>query len=547
MSVKPDPIPPIPEETVRIAHAAFPQGNVYMTLRDQMGALYADSDFADLFPTRGQPALSPWRLAVITILQFMENLTDRQAADAVRARVDWKYALSLDLTDPGFDHTVLSEFRTRLVAHTAEERLLDLLLDLCKERGWLKARGKQRTDATHILAKIRALNRLECVGETLFHTLNVIALVAPDWLRTHATPQWGQRYTHRVEDYRLPTSKEARQQYAEVIGQDGWALLDLLTSSDAPDWLRTIPAVRTLQRIWEQQYHPQATGGGWRTEDHLLPSGHICNSPYDLDVRYARKRSTSWVGYKAHFTEVCEPNAPHLITQVMTTSAATTDDAMVTPIHEALASKDLIPDQHLVDAGYVDAELLVTSQTDFGVDLVGPSRGDYKWQAQQQTGFDASHFVIDWEQQQATCPQGQVSMGWMAAQDGKREVVKVKFSYAICHRCPVQSLCTKSGRRTLTLRPHLQYLALQTARQREQTDDFRVLRAQRAGIEGTHAQGVRRCGLRRSRYIGEPRTHLQHIATAVAMNLLRLHDWVTERPTAKTRLPPFAALIHGAA
>jgi transposase len=222
MSVKPDPIPPVPDETARVAHAAFPHGNVVMTIRDHFGALYTDTDFADLFPPRGQPAESPWRLALVTVLQFLENLTDRQAADAVRARVDWKYSLSLELTDPGFDHTVLSEFRTRLVAQSAEERLLDLILDLCKAQGWLKAHGKQRTDSTHILAKIRALNRLECVGETLFHTLNVLALVAPEWLRPHADPQWMERYAHRVEDYRLPSSKTERHQYANVIGQDGW-------------------------------------------------------------------------------------------------------------------------------------------------------------------------------------------------------------------------------------------------------------------------------------------------------------------------------------
>src|SRR5437899_3684863 len=107
-------------------------------------------------------------------MQFAEGLSDRQAADAVRSRIDWKYALSLELTDPGFNHTVLSEFRTRLVALTAEERLLEAVIDLCKERGWLKVRGHQRTDSTHVLAKIRAMNRTECVVETLRHALNVL-------------------------------------------------------------------------------------------------------------------------------------------------------------------------------------------------------------------------------------------------------------------------------------------------------------------------------------------------------------------------------------
>jgi transposase len=148
-------------------------------MRDEFGSIFADDDFADLFPQRGQPAEAPWRLALVTILQYVEDLSDRQAADAVRSRIDWKYLLSLELTDSGFDSTVLSEFRTRLVVGAAEQRLLDALLAVCRERKWLKARGRQRTDATHVLARVRAVNRLECVGETLRHALNSLAIAAP--------------------------------------------------------------------------------------------------------------------------------------------------------------------------------------------------------------------------------------------------------------------------------------------------------------------------------------------------------------------------------
>src|SRR5689334_14642613 len=165
MSLKVMPIPPIPEATARVAHAAFPHGTLLIQIRDELGTLYTDEDFADLFLSHGQPAEAPWRLALVSVLQLLEGLSDRQAADAVRSRLDWKYALSLELTDSGFDHTVLSEFRTRLLALTAEERFLEAVLTLCKEHGWLKAHGRQRTDSTHILAKVRALNRAECVVE----------------------------------------------------------------------------------------------------------------------------------------------------------------------------------------------------------------------------------------------------------------------------------------------------------------------------------------------------------------------------------------------
>jgi len=174
-----------------------------MQLRDALGTIYTDEGFADLFPTHGQPALAPWRLALVTVFQCMEGLTDRQAADAVRDRLAWKYALSLELTDPGFDHTVLSEFRSRLVEGNAEQRLLDLLLERCREGGWLKAHGRQRTDSTHVLAKIRALNRTLCVAQTLVYVLNVLSEVAPDWVRAHVPVEWVERYGERLEHERL--------------------------------------------------------------------------------------------------------------------------------------------------------------------------------------------------------------------------------------------------------------------------------------------------------------------------------------------------------
>src|SRR3954470_14780256 len=159
------PSPSVPAETARVARAAFPKGNPYLTLRDDLGPVFADKDFADLHPERGRPACPPWRLALVTLLQFREELSDRQAAEAVRARIDWKYLLDLELDDPGFDHSVLCEFRSRLLAGGAEERLLGKLLAACRARGLLKAHGGQRTDSTRVLASIRALNRLELVGE----------------------------------------------------------------------------------------------------------------------------------------------------------------------------------------------------------------------------------------------------------------------------------------------------------------------------------------------------------------------------------------------
>src|SRR3712207_4918197 len=217
MSLKPSPIEPVPEETARIARAAFRKGNPLLQLRDELGLIFADADFADLFPKRGQPGLAPWRLALVTLLQFRENLADRQAAEAVRARIDWKYLLGLELTDAGFDVSVLCEFRARLVEGGAEERLLEKLLVRCRELGLLKARGRQRSDTTHVLAAIRMLNRLELVGETLRAALNELAAVAPDWLRGAVPAAWPERYARRVEDSRLPRTKAEREAYARTV------------------------------------------------------------------------------------------------------------------------------------------------------------------------------------------------------------------------------------------------------------------------------------------------------------------------------------------
>jgi len=234
MSMHPQAIPPIPEETACVARAALPRSNTYLTMRDQLGTLYEDHVFAALFSERGRPAEAPWQIALVCVFQFLEGLSDRQAAEAVRTRIDWKYALGLELADPGFDFSVLSKFRSRLLVGSAEMLLLEGMLEHFKAQGLLKARGKQRTDSTHVLAAIRTLNRLESVGETLRATLNALASAAPEWLSEHADPSWFDRYSYRIEESRLPKGQTERQQYAELIGSDG-SRLHSLVDTDSHD------------------------------------------------------------------------------------------------------------------------------------------------------------------------------------------------------------------------------------------------------------------------------------------------------------------------
>src|SRR6058998_888740 len=254
MSLHPHVIAPVPDETARVAHAAFPKGHPYLTFRDALGTIFQDEDFTTLFPAWGQPALPPWRLALVTIMQFRENLADRQAAEAVRARIDWKYLLSLELTDSGFDFSVLSEFRDRLLAGSAEEILLDQLLERCRALGLLTARGQQRTDSTHVLGAIRVLNRLELVAETLRAALNAVATVAPDWLQAVTPLAWYERYSRRIEESRLPKAPAEREASAHTVGEDGFLLLDALETPEAPQEARELPILESLRRTWQRHY-----------------------------------------------------------------------------------------------------------------------------------------------------------------------------------------------------------------------------------------------------------------------------------------------------
>jgi len=296
MSLKPDSMNAVPEETARIAHAAYPKGNIYLQLRDTFGTIYQDEQFVELYPQRGQPAEAPWRLALVSVMQFREGLSDRQAADAVRGRMDWKYLLGLELSDPGFDYSVLSEFRQRLLINEKDLLVFDLFLTQLREQGYLKMRGQQRTDSTHVLAKIRSLNRVEGVGETFRAALNSLAVVAPEWLKEQWQEVWIERYEHRVEDYRLPDGKQVSFAYAIVIGKDGANLLDALYADAAPMWLHEIPAVQTLRRVWVQNFYWEEAELHWRDLSNAPAAGALINSPYDPEALFAQKRETQWVG-----------------------------------------------------------------------------------------------------------------------------------------------------------------------------------------------------------------------------------------------------------
>ncbi|MER5914506.1 transposase [Streptomyces sp. NPDC001982] len=396
MSVQPQPQPwpePAPEiaAAIRAMYSGKREVPLPVRVRDQLGELFADDQFAVGFGQRGKPGWSPGRLALVTVLQKAENLTDRQAADQVRADLGWKYALGLALADAGFDHTVLSEFRSRVVTHGVEERVLDLLLAALVDKGLLAAGGKQRTDSTHVIAAVRDLNRLELAGEAVRAALEALSAAAPHWVaQVLEVSNWSRRYARRIDTWRLPTSQTKKDQLALDYGRDGFTLLKAVYAPTSPAWLREVPAVQTLRIVLVQNYTRTVGGNGRevvkRREkdseggDGLPPGSMRLTSPYDTDARWSAKRDTFWNGYKLHISETCAtaaddaartapapsgkspagaphkpkpdraPRRPNLITNVATTASTLPDSKALEDIHQSQQRRGLLPDEHSTPA-----------------------------------------------------------------------------------------------------------------------------------------------------------------------------------------------------
>jgi transposase len=288
------------------------------------------------------------------------------------------------------------------------------------------------------LARVRSLSNLECVGETLRAALDDLAALAPDWLVKQVSPDWFERYSHRVENYRLPKAESQRTALAQQIGADGVHLLAALTQADAPIGGKDLESVHVLQQVWQQYYELSKGNAQWRAGPHTEEGEGVIRSPYDTEAQTGKKRETVWLGYKVHLTETCglpeEPMRPHLIVQVQTTVAPLPDAAMTATIQEELVKAGLGPAEQIVDTGYVDAELLASSHQR-GIKLVGPTMPDSSWQAKSGKGFDLAHFSIDWDKQQATCPQGQQSSRF--SQAGERmEIVFARRALRCLSRAP---------------------------------------------------------------------------------------------------------------
>ena len=442
MSLQPNNRFAIPETMRQVHKATFPkEDHVYMKMQDEIGVIYADEDFVDLFGARGKPAEVPGRLALVTLMQYAYGLTDQEAADAVQGRIDWKYALGLPLEDGRFHYSVLSIFRRRLLEGGAEERLFNAMLTVLKAKDLLKAERKQRRDSAHILGAIRKLNRLELVGETLRQVLNKLSVVVPVWVQVHVPANWLGRHREPINRYRIPPHQAQQEQLSLTIGQDGVHLMKMIAADPEHTWLQNMPAVITLWRVWVQQYGYDEDGEyQWRSNKETPPATRRIVSPYDVEARQGVKRETKWLGYKVRLTETYDWEAPKLTTHVETRIACQQDANATTKIHQALAEKELALAQHVVDTSYVSGPLLVASQERHQIDFLGPVPPDTSWQTQVEDTYDVTKFAIDWDQQQVTCPQGKQNIYWHNGFDrAGKPIIAVTFSRKDCESCPERS------------------------------------------------------------------------------------------------------------
>ena len=569
MSVVPQPWPqPAPQlaETVAVMYRGKRERPLPVLVRDKLGEWLADEQFAGAYGVRGKPGWPPGRLALVSVFQMAEDLTGRQAAVAVRTRIDWKYALGLDLADPGFDHSILSEFRGRVAAGGLDQVVPGTLIGRLAADGLVRAGGKMRTDSTHVISAVRDLNRLELAGESVRACLEQLAVAAPQVVAQLLDESWGKRYAARIDTWRMPASATKKEELALAYGRDGRTLLKAVYAAAASDpdlaFLARLQQVEVLRVVLVQNYLT-VTGKDGREvikrreaqAEGLPPGRSRITSPYDTDARWSVKRDTFWNGYKIHVTETCDTAGdrdgdgeavvpPNLVVGVETTEATVPDSQMTEPVHGRLAGRHLLPDEHLVDSGYPSAELLVSSQADFGIALVTPMLADTSPQARAGAGFDRAAFAIDFDHQQATCPQGHASSSWNPVAQRGTDTIVITFPKAACKPCPVRDQCTTSaaGRRQLTVHPREIHQAQLAARTAQDTTEFQARYALRAGVEGTIRQAIAVTGIRRARYRGLAKTRLEHASAAVALNLIRLHAFWNEHPLDRTRTSHIARL-----
>jgi transposase len=508
----------MPVETERVGRKLLKADDPYRLIGDRLFETLREEEYADLYSVEGKPGISPVILALVSVFQFMEKLADRQAANALRMRLDWKYALHLPLEYEGFDFSVLSEFRDRLIRGQAENRVFEKLVEEIRKLGLIKEHGKQRSDSIAMLTKVRRLCRVETVVETL--RLALVALVDMDreWSEEMIPPSWEEKYGERFVRQRY--SEREWKEYEEHIGEDGQWLLKRLETGGAPAELQNVPEVQVLKTVWTQQFREEA--GKMAYTDLKKYDGHTqIQSPHDPEARYSRKRHFEWVGDKVQVTETEDEGYPHIITDIVTTSSNRTDYEELSDIQKRLEQRSCKPAEHYVDAGYMSGPNLDSSQKN-GIDLIGPLPTVVTPQDLLPDGITQSYFQIDAKNKTVTCPKGYVA----DKPSPVNHSLSFHFPLKTCASCELRlRCCTGKGGRTIGISAY--YEITEAARERQKTEAFKTdYHQHRSGVEGSLSALVRGQGLRVSRYSGNKKRHLQSVFTGCACNLKRTASWL---------------------
>jgi len=518
MSLK-DPFPEeVPGETARLVEPLLADDSVYRLVAECVDEFLSDEQFIELYANEGRPGINPVLLSLVTVFQFLEKLPDRAAAEMAVMRMDWKYALRQPLDWRGFHYSDLCNFRKRLLGQGQESMVFEHLLDYLRERGLVRAGGKQRTDTTHILGAVKQLGDIEVIGEGVRLAISELMSTDAKWVMQHLPASFIKSYKRPMPNYRM--SKQELETFIQETGEEARWLLDQVALCGSVE-MQQLPTVLQLARIWEDQYQYVN-----EPDCHCLVArqGKDCivdrlRTPHDPEATFGAKRDKNWVGYKVHITESLEQ--PRLVVDVTLSDAAASRDVNdLADIQQQVIDRELCPAQHYVDQGYTSGEQIVHSQQR-GIDLRGAVRSDTRGKP---AGFRSSDFKVDIENEQATCPAGRQHHRWVPTTGNTDNYVAIQVFFGRqCLSCPFfgPGRCTTSpAGRHLSLNAY--HDVIQARRQEQQAQTFQLEMRARAGIEGTISEMVRTHGLRRARYRGRSKVSLQMLFTATATNLKRL-------------------------
>ncbi len=503
----------VPDDTAQLCQPLMQAGSPYRLIGDSYDEFVPYEDkFAVMYKDTGRGAVSPVLLSLVTVLQMLENVADRTAADYVVMRLDWKYALHLPLSYAGFHFSVLSDFRQRLMEHGKERLVFDYLVEQCLKLGFIKHRGKVRTDSTHILAVVERLQQVDLVTESLRIALKASHEAGPVWVERTLPAVFREQYQQPLNTYGMGDDETKRQLLQ--AGRDGFWFLGQIDQS-APKEVRKLAAVATLRAVLSQQF----PGGPDAPPAQRRPTGsEVIESPHEPEARFATKRGQSHIGYKMQVTETYDDALPHMIVDMEPTSALANDSPELPNIQDRLQERQIVPSEQQTDQAYMSGENMARSAKQ-GIELMGVPLADTQGPA----GFRQADFEIDEAAQQARCPAGQASVVWSErpTDEGVPAQIYVRFSAQACQACPHFGVCTTSVQgRSLTLHPYRHLLMERRAE--AETEAFKERLHPRAGSEGTISELVRAHGMRQARYRGASKQRLQAYFTAAAANLKRL-------------------------